>query len=79
MSNAMQHIVDAYVRLKNHKGLEDLLLHRHSLLTELESRTSLVLSSAVDAINKEVAIIEAGLAHFDDDEKTAAAEATCQA
>ena len=64
MSNAIEQIVDAYVRLKNRRGLDELMMHRQRLAGDLKSRSSgkCDFSLPIDKINAEIAIIEAGLA-----------------
>ena len=39
MSEAIQRIVDAYVRFNNRRALEDLMMHRQRLAIDLKSRT----------------------------------------
>jgi hypothetical protein len=62
MSEAIERIVDAYVKLRNRKALEELRAHRHRLATELESINSpLDLSSSIKQLEEEIVVIEAGL------------------
>ena len=66
MSEAIERIVGAYVKLRNRKALEDLKAHRYRLATELKSiNTVLDLSFSIKQIEKEIEIIEAGLAKLD--------------
>jgi hypothetical protein len=63
MPNAIEQIVDAYVRLKNRRGLDELMMHRQRLAVDLKSRSSgrYDFSLPIDKIDQEIAIIEAGL------------------
>jgi hypothetical protein len=61
MSQAMQLIVDGYVKLSGRKALQDLKEHRERLATELRS-LKLELSSTVGHLEREIAIIDEGLA-----------------
>jgi prefoldin subunit 5 len=65
MSQAMQLIVDGYVKLSARKALEDLKEHRERLATELRSLNSVLdLSSTVGHLEREIAIIDDGLARL---------------
>jgi hypothetical protein len=65
MSQAMQLIVDGYVKLGGRKALEDLKEHRERLATELRSLNSVLdLSSTVGHLEREIAIIDDGLARL---------------
>jgi hypothetical protein len=65
MSQAMQLIVDGYVKLGGRKALEDLKEHRGRLATELRSLNSVLdLSSTVGHFEREIAIIDDGLARL---------------
>jgi hypothetical protein len=62
MSEAIERIVGAYVKLGNRKALEDLKAHRCRLATELRSiNGTLDLSSSIKLLEDEIAIIDAGL------------------
>ncbi|SFO18493.1 hypothetical protein SAMN05216330_102124 [Bradyrhizobium sp. Ghvi] len=62
MSNAIAQIVDAYVRLKNRRGLDELMMHRQRLAVDLKSRSgSYDFSLPISKIDEEIAIIEEGL------------------
>ncbi|WP_334537235.1 hypothetical protein [Bradyrhizobium sp. AZCC 2230] len=61
MSTAMQLIVAAYVRVRDRRSLADLLAHRRKVLGELQSVSGINPANAVQAIQDEIAIIEAGL------------------
>ena len=66
MSNAIAQIVDAYVRLKNRRGLDELMMHRQRLAVDLKSRSSgrYDFSVPIDKIDEEIAIIEEGLSRL---------------
>ena len=61
MSEAIQQIVDAYVRLNNRRALEDLRMHRQRMAVDLKSRTGFDLSLPIRQIDEEIAVMEAGL------------------
>lgn len=65
MSNAIEQIVDAYVRLKNRRGLDELMMHRQRLAVDLKSKSgSFDFSLPIGKIDEEIAIIEKGLARL---------------
>ncbi|GGI24355.1 hypothetical protein GCM10010987_28970 [Bradyrhizobium guangdongense] len=65
MSNAIAQIVDAYVRLKNRRGLDELMMHRQRLAVDLKSRSgSYDFSLPISKIDEEIAIIEEGLSRL---------------
>ena len=64
MSNAIAQIVDAYVRLKNRRGLDELMMHRQRLAVELKSRSGFDFGRPISQIDEEIAIIEAGLSRL---------------
>jgi hypothetical protein len=70
MPKAIEQIVDAYVRLSNREALEDLMAHRQKLAVDLKSRTDFDFSLAIDQIDDDIAVIEAGV------EKLRAAESS---
>jgi hypothetical protein len=62
MSEAIERIVGAYVKLKNRKVLEDMKVHRQRLMTELKSAHGALDSSlSIKQLDDEIAVIEAGL------------------
>jgi hypothetical protein len=62
MSEAIERIVGAYVKLRNRKVLEDMKVHRQRLITELKSaHGALDLSLSITQLDDEIAVIEAGL------------------
>ena len=63
MSQAMQLIVEGYVKLSGRKALEDLKTHRERLASELRSMNGVFdLSSTIRLLEQEVEIIDDGLA-----------------
>ncbi|MBC9880511.1 hypothetical protein G8O24_24600 [Bradyrhizobium sp. INPA01-394B] len=65
MPSAIEQIVDAYVRLKNRRGLDELMMHRQRLAIDLKSRSGgYDLSLPIDKIDEEIAIIEQGLSRL---------------
>lgn len=65
MSNAIEQIVDAYVRLKNRRGLDELMMHRQRLAVDLKSRSGAYdFSLPIGKIDEEIAIIEKGLSRL---------------
>jgi hypothetical protein len=63
MEPAIRSIVDAYVRLRNRKALDDLRAHRGRLIAELRLLSGgHDTSKPIAQIQDEIAIIEAGLA-----------------
>jgi hypothetical protein len=61
MPNAIEQIVDAYVRLKNRRGLDALMMHRQRLAVDLKSKSGYDFSLPIGQIDEEIEIIEAGL------------------
>jgi hypothetical protein len=61
MEPAIKKIVDTYVRLKNRRAIEDLLIHRRRLALDLKSRKGYDFSRPIAQIDEEIAIIEAAL------------------
>jgi hypothetical protein len=61
MSKAMEQIVNAYVRLNNRRGLEDLRMHRQKLAVDLKGRAGDDFSLPIGQIDQELAVMEAGL------------------
>jgi hypothetical protein len=63
MSEAMERIVDAYVKLRNRKALEDMKSHRYRLATELKSLHGVIdVRLSIKQLEDEIAVIDAGLA-----------------
>ncbi|SHN66540.1 hypothetical protein [Bradyrhizobium erythrophlei] len=70
MSEAMEQIVSALVRLKDKHSLEKLRDHRRKLaddLNELQSKSEFNLSLLMGTIAIELGVIEAGLEQLQDD------------
>ena len=66
MSEAMKLIVDGDVKLSARKALDDLKAHRCRLATELKSINGpFDLSSSIKQLEKEIEVIEEGLARLD--------------
>jgi hypothetical protein len=62
MSEAIERIVGAYVKLRNRKALEDMKAHRQRLATEIRSLNgTLDLSLPIKQLEDDVAVINAGL------------------
>ena len=61
MTEAIQKIVDVYVRLDNRQALEDLRMHRRRLVMNLKARTGYDFSLPLLQVEDELAIIETGL------------------
>ena len=62
MPSAIEQIVDTYVRLKNRRGLEGLMMHRQRLAVDLKGRRSgYDYSLPIRQIDEEISVIEAGL------------------
>ena len=64
MPSAIEQIVDAYVRLKNRRGLDELMMHRQRLAVDLKSRSGYDFSLPIDKIDAEIAVIENGLSRL---------------
>src|SRR4051794_41132148 len=64
MPSAIEQIVDVYVRLKNRRGLDELMMHRQRLAVDLKSRSGYDFSLPIGQIDEEIAIIEAGLSRL---------------
>lgn len=65
MPNAIELIVDGYVRLNNRRALDDLRLQRRKLAVDLRARTGFDFRTTVQQIEEDIAVIEAGLARLD--------------
>jgi transketolase C-terminal domain/subunit len=65
MLTAIEVIVRAYVRLKNRRALEEMLLHRQRLAVDLSTRSSgFDVSGPVHQVEEDIAVIRAGLAEL---------------
>jgi hypothetical protein len=66
MSEAIELIVAAYVKLRNRKALEEIKAHRYYWATELKSKNcAFDLSYSIKILDNDIAIIDAGLAKLD--------------
>ncbi|EIG58419.1 hypothetical protein FXB41_32815 [Bradyrhizobium canariense] len=65
MPNAIELIVDGYVRLNNRRALDDLRTQRRKLAVDLKARTGFDFRTTVQQIEEDIAVIEAGLARLD--------------
>jgi hypothetical protein len=70
MPRAIEQIVDSYVRLKNRRGLDELMMHRQRLAVELKSKSGYDFSLPIGQIDEEIAIIEAGLSRLKSENST---------
>ena len=61
MSRAMELIVAGYVKVKDRRALTDLIASRRKILRELQAVSGISPALAVQAVEDELAIIEAGL------------------
>jgi hypothetical protein len=66
MTEAIQKIVDVYVRLDNRQALDDLRMHRQRLVMNLKARTGYDFSLPLLQVEDELAIIETGLERLDE-------------
>lgn len=65
MSLAMAQIVDGYVKLKNRRALEELQVHRSTLIQGLQSHLGpLDAAKPIKQNQDELVIIEAGIARL---------------
>lgn len=65
MPNAIELIVDGYVRLNNRRALDDLRMQRRKLAVDLKARTGFDFGTKFQQIEEDIAVIEAGLARLD--------------
>jgi hypothetical protein len=61
MEPAIKRIVETYVRLRNRRAIEDLLIHRRRLAINLKARLGYDFSRPLAQIEEEIAIIVAAL------------------
>ena len=61
MSNVMEQIVAGYLKTKDRRALAELLAHRRKLLSRLEAVSGIDPASSVQAVQDDLAIIEAGI------------------
>jgi hypothetical protein len=72
MPSAIEQIVDTYVRLKNRRALEAMLMHRQRLAITMKGRVY-DRSPVIKKVDEDIAAIQAGLKRL-----TATNEATAQ-
>jgi hypothetical protein len=66
MSEAIQGMVDAYLRLNNRKALEELKSHRQRLAFDLKADASTYdFSGPIEQIGEDIAVINAALEQLD--------------
>jgi hypothetical protein len=61
MPNAIEQIVDTYVRLNKRQAFEDLKIYRQRLAINFKARTGYDFSLPLVQVEDEIAIIDAGL------------------
>jgi hypothetical protein len=65
MTTAIELIVGTYVRLKNRRALEEMLLHRQRLSVDLNGRrSSFDVSGTIRQVDEDIAVIKTGLAEL---------------
>ena len=65
MATAIELIVGTYVRLKNRRALEDMLLHRQRLSVDLNSRKSgFDIAGPIRQVDEDITVIKTGLAEL---------------
>ncbi|UFW91113.1 hypothetical protein BjapCC829_06430 [Bradyrhizobium barranii] len=65
MPSAIELIVDGYVSLQDRRALDDLHMQRRKLAAGLKGRTGFDFQTTVEQIEKDIIVIEAGLARLD--------------
>ena len=65
MSGAIGLIVEGYVSLKDQKSLDELRMQRRKLIADLNACTGIDCTSTVRQIEKDMVVIETGLARLD--------------
>jgi hypothetical protein len=64
MSNALETVVEAYVRSKSRTVLEEMRMHRHRLKVQLQllgEERGYDVNSAIGSLKDDLAVIEAGI------------------
>jgi hypothetical protein len=56
LSNAIEQIVDAYVRLSDRRQLEDLLTYRRKLAVDLKMRSGFDLSLLISQVERQLTL-----------------------
>jgi hypothetical protein len=65
MPNAIELIVDGYVSLNDRRALDDLRMQRRKLAVDLKALTGFDCRTAIQQIEEDIDVIEAGLARLD--------------
>ncbi|MFK4581072.1 hypothetical protein [Bradyrhizobium ottawaense] len=65
MPKAIELIVDGYVSLNDRRALDDLRIQRRKLAVDLKARTDFDCRTAIQQIEEDIIVIEAGLARLD--------------
>jgi hypothetical protein len=61
MPSAIEQIVDAYVRLKNRRALEEMMRHRQRLAIDLNAISGPNFGAPTRQVNDDIAVIGTGL------------------
>jgi hypothetical protein len=62
MTSAIEQIVGTYVRLKNRRKLEEMIVHRRRLALHLQSLSGADVGKPIQQVNDDIAAIEVGFA-----------------
>ncbi|MDA9427114.1 hypothetical protein [Bradyrhizobium sp. CCBAU 53380] len=65
MPSAIELVVDAYVSLNDRIALDGLRMQRRKLAVDLKARTDFDCRAAIQQIDEDITVIEAGLARLD--------------
>jgi hypothetical protein len=65
LSQAIDQIVNAYVRLGDRRRLEDLLTHRRKLAVDLKMNSGFDCTLLISQVEEEIAAIEAAIERLD--------------
>ncbi|KRQ15878.1 hypothetical protein [Bradyrhizobium manausense] len=65
MPNAIELIVNGYVRLNDRAALDDLRMQRRKLAVDLKARTGFDCRATLQEIEEDIIVIEIGLAQLD--------------
>ncbi|WP_409187630.1 hypothetical protein [Bradyrhizobium sp. RDM4] len=66
MANAIELIVDGYVRLQDRRALDHLRMQRRKLAVGLKALTGFDCRTTIQQIEEDIVVIEAGLARLDE-------------
>ncbi|MDA9469633.1 hypothetical protein [Bradyrhizobium sp. CCBAU 53415] len=64
MASAIELIVEGYVSLRDQAALDELRTQRRTLVADLNACTGIDCTSTIQQIEKDIIVIEAGLAHL---------------